>query len=946
MDWFHSARRSCRTLRRRRTCSPMLAEVLEERTLLSLTLIKDINPAPLFPAEITGAGANVYFVTEAADGGSDLDVKTATGTALLKEFAGADSSISHLTPDGSKLFFYAELDQGEQLWVTSGTSAGTKLIKKTDPSGRLGDPTVAGNELYFAFDASRASKNTPLFKSNGTAAGTVPVAMPAGPFKSGHYPDNLVNDGGVLYFDIGDELMKSEGATTKVVSTFARSVNNLTDAGGVLYFTTPDAANQGVDLYASNGTARGTTLLKDFNNGSLINPNLAYYSPVSNFTAVGTKLFFAADDTADGPSLWVSDGTQAGTAFLKALGEPLTNEPADAGSAGPPILASAVDGSRLFFTTEPSAPGGGTELWVSDGTAAGTTQLALVDPGNTGPYSSSNGQFAALYGKLFFANDDPAHGVELWQSDGTAAGTGLFLDLNPGAAGSFPGNMAVINNTLYFSATTAAGSSALWSSNGTATGTNAVATFESQPDGDAIFNNTRDAFAVLGGTMVFPADDGTNQTELWKTDGTASGTTMIKVLAEGPLGYAYGPSDFTTVGGTAFFVTHGTTESLWVTDGTTAGTTKLATFDGTFLDLTAFGEKLAFIESTPDDTNYSLWVSDGTASGTTQVTSFLNLGQNYSPEAPTMAALDGKLYISAPPLPGPDVTGFDTLWESDGTADGTTPIAGVPVSSNVDSLVVFEGKLYFSVDFPRTQLWVTDGTADGTRRVANVGPDTGLASTDVGGFLVAGPNLYIVTSSTGTNGKSFEGLYKWNETANRPVLIHSFMNGSSVASAGLPNGDLALDVSGTSSNPMPQLWLSNGTAKGTTQVKDVRGGFGYLATGDFYAGDGAISSINGLFYLQGTDSKHGTELWRSDGTVAGTTLVQDLNPGTGSSYPMALAELNGNLIVAANDGTHGVELLSGPIPAGPAGPAAVKPEKPSPIQASLVGERRYTVASS
>ena len=81
MDSVHFARRvrRTRTSRKRWTFSPMRPEALEERTLLSLTLLKDINPVPLFPAEITGAGGNVYFVTKAADGGSDLDVKTATG---------------------------------------------------------------------------------------------------------------------------------------------------------------------------------------------------------------------------------------------------------------------------------------------------------------------------------------------------------------------------------------------------------------------------------------------------------------------------------------------------------------------------------------------------------------------------------------------------------------------------------------------------------------------------------------------------------------------------------------------------------------------------------------------------------------------------------------------------------------------------------------------------
>ena len=216
---------------------------------------------------------------------------------------------------------------------------------------------------------------------------------------------------------------------------------------------------------------------------------------------------------------------------------------------------------------------------------------------------SANGQFAALNGTLFFANDDPAHGVELWQSDGTAAGTGLFLDLNPGTAGSFPGNLAVVNNTLYFSATTAAGSSALWSSNGTVTGTNAVASFNSQPQGDALFQNIPDAFAVIGNTMVFAADDGTRNRALEdRRHGRGDHDD------QGPCSRArsaYAPSDFTTVGSKVFFVTGGATETLWVTDGTTAGTTEVATFDGTLADPMAFDGKLAFIESTPDGTDSS-----------------------------------------------------------------------------------------------------------------------------------------------------------------------------------------------------------------------------------------------------------------------------------------------------------------------------------------------------
>ncbi len=906
-------RRGARTSRRRRTRSLLQVEALEERSLLSLALIKDINPVPLFPAQITGAGGNVYFVTQAADGGADLDVKTATGTSVVKEFSGSDSSISDLTPDGSKLFFIADVKTGEQLWVTGGTRARTKLVKNTGSSARLGEMRVVGNELYFASELIQGTSATDqLFKTNGTAAGTVSIALPASAAKSSTFFGDLADYDGALYFSAGVRSMKTNGVTTKVVGTFGPphyepivdgGIDDLTVAGGLLYFTFPDATEQGEYLYATNGTAGGTTLLHDF-----VNANLPY-NLLSNFTAVGSKLFFGADPVGDGPSLWESNGTVAGTTLVKAFGAP------GAGAGGPstvapPILTTTVDGNRLFFTTESAGPGTAEELWVSDGTVAGTTVLADINPGNGGPYADpgySSGQFAVLGGKLFFANDDPTHGVELWQSDGTAAGTGLFLDLNPGTAGSFPENMAVVANTLYFSATTAGGSSALWSSNGTATGTNMVASFDSQPVDGALFENIPDAFAVLGNTMVFAADDGTNATELWRTDGTTAGTTMIQVLSESPLSYP--PSEFTAVGGKVFFVVSvGATNELWVTDATTAGTSEVATVDGTIADAMEFDGKLAFIESTPDGTVSSLWLSDGTASGTTEVTSFPSQ-TNYYAQTPAMAVADGKLFITAPPLPSDSNAGFATLWVSDGTAAGTMPIPNVPVTVTNDALVVYKGDVYFSVNTdagtPRAELWVSDGTVAGTKMIAKLG----APNATIDQFVVAGENLYIFTSHSGN---APEILYKSDGTARGTVALHSFANTDVIAASGLPNGNLEFDFNGSLPRYRLPLWVSNGTVAGTTILHKVSGGFGYL--GD---GDGAITPINGVFYLQGEDSKGNIGLWQSNGTVAGTTLVQDIDGADGDSYPMALTDLNGNLIVAVNQDGQGLQLWSEPMPAGP-----------------------------
>ncbi len=66
---------------------------------------------------------------------------------------------------------------------------------------------------------------------------------------------------------------------------------------------------------------------------------------------------------------------------------------------------------------------------------------------------------------------------------------------------------------------------------------------------------------------------------------------------------------------------------------------------------------------------------------------------------------------------------------------------------------------------------------------------------------------------------------------------------------------------------------------------------------------------DGIIYFAAYDGTHGTELWESDGTVAGTFMVEDINPGAASSNPTPLAVINGQLVLAADDGTHGSELM-------------------------------------
>src|SRR5262245_59560409 len=102
------------------------------------------------------------------------------------------------------------------------------------------------------------------------------------------------------------------------------------------------------------------------------------------------------------------------------------------------------------------------ELWSSDGTAAGTQPVA-------GGTHSKPTELCALGTLLLFSATSP-NGVELWRSDGTAAGT-FELDLNPGSAGSSPASLTALGSAVLFAATDPGVGRELWSSTGSGPGT-------------------------------------------------------------------------------------------------------------------------------------------------------------------------------------------------------------------------------------------------------------------------------------------------------------------------------------------------------------------------------------------------------------------------------------------------------------------------------------------
>src|SRR5262249_8117843 len=208
-----------------------------------------------------------------------------------------------------------------------------------------------------------------------------------------------------------------------------------------------------------------------------------------------------------------------------------------------------------------------------------------------------------------FLADDGIHGQELWFSDGTPAGTQLVMDVNPdpsfNSGNSNIQNLTAVGSQLFFSARDAAHGQELWVSDGTQSGTHLVKDIIAGTSG---FNPSQ--FIAFNGKFYFVGNDGVNGTQLWTSDGTAAGTTAISSNSLGA-----SPSNFTIVGGNKLFYTGSdsvNSSSIYMFDGTTI--TPVATHGG-YSSLSDIGGKLGFIFN--DGTNGNeLYVTDGVTAPT------------------------------------------------------------------------------------------------------------------------------------------------------------------------------------------------------------------------------------------------------------------------------------------------------------------------------------------
>ncbi|HEY4941834.1 MAG TPA: hypothetical protein VII56_10430 [Rhizomicrobium sp.] len=827
---------------------------------------------------------------------------------------------------------------GRELWRTDGTAGGTVAV--TDYTGSTaGVPNgyspsnimVANNLLFFT---AVGPSGYGIYSSTGVPGSTptfiaTPVPGTSGFVASGNniywFAETGLSDSG-LYTTSGGAVTKvtndhnttgfiDVGGTGYLIAT-GNASNPLTRVVGTAHTAVTGAPGSIAQYYNANGvlyftSAAANTLYStnpSITTTTTVKTGLGFTFPNGgpSFANIGTNLIFTNYDVTHGTELWISNGTSGGTVLLKDI---LPGATSSATNAFPQGLTTV--GNTVFFQDGDGV--GGIDLWKTDGTAAGTVMVKHIESANIGGNGVQQAQdlqnMSAQNGLLMFSANDGVDGTQLWRSDGTALGTfqvkviNSTNQANAGIDTSVQTNPLAIGPITYYMGSDAVHGNELWATDGTVLGTHLL------KDISPGFVNSNPTLLTPGGAgFFFVANDGAHGSELWTSDGSAGGTHMVSDIKPGgagssifSLGAAFGDSVlFGADDGTHGF-------ELWLSNGTSLGT------------------------------NMLLDINPGSSGGIPRSSSpfgFTPVGSNVFFQATTNA------------------NGAE-LWVTDGTPGGTHITKDInpgAADSNVNlqigqgSAAVLGSKLYFTADNGTTgsEVWMSDGSNPGTVILKDI--NTGAATGSNAHSLVTASNkLFFIADNGGVNGMQ---LYASDGTAgNATMLTNTQWNFSlqTLTAAGnnvyfsaytSATGQELFATSGgaptvidivngtTGSNPASltpfgnsvyfsaddgsghgtELWISGGTAGTTHMVKDINT---HLSDS---SNPGNMVVVGGLLYFTATDATHGQELWVSDGTSgAGTHMVLDINSGSGNGGIFNIRAVGNHVLFQANDGVHGTE---------------------------------------
>jgi len=712
-----------------------------------------------YPGNFVKAGDKIFFVADTPQYGQELWVTDGTedGTHIVKDIAEGteDTNIFYLTAFGDKVIFKVGINfSNEEPWVSDGTPEGTFMLKDINEGPSNSNPsdfTVYDGKVYFI--AKSQNEGSEVWSTDGTTAGTKILTNyhSENDYKS-IYSLKVADER--LWFvnetNDGYELIKSDGTTAgteavdedvsySVLTTFKDRLYYF--SGAYLKYATRDSETQ----------VRTVTPKKyDLTPGE----NMMYLVPVDNRTQY---------------TLLVTDGEVGGT-----MEEVLDGKSENCNS----VSFRTTIGDTLFFSTDIDSAEGN-ELFKADGST-----FSLVKDIYPGETSSNPSKLIPIGNKLYFTATTDTEGRELWVSDGTEAGTHIVKDINPGTDGSGIGiySITAIDNKLYFNARSADGDNELWTSDGTEDGTELYVNANKEPKSgltpESNIYRVGDKFVFMKGNEVWVSDgtaEGTADTgeasyaislnadmgdykvfilqngdssKIMKTDGTLAGTSIIE-------DFAFISGYLSVTGGKLFFVgskASGETEKLYVSDGTADSAEPFLDADNEEMEnisvLAGIDEMALFTTRSTDGTTYTykLYVTDGTSAGTKAISETTTEESEDNFYDGFLFSDDGIGYYANYSAEN----GFE-LWSTDGTAAGTVLVKHITDASGEDvyfsSITNVDNTVYYVVRNGESQsLWKTEGTPESTELIKTMTIMTKAVRSNLNLAAVIGDKLYFTTA--------------------------------------------------------------------------------------------------------------------------------------------------------------------------------------------------------
>ncbi|AXT21165.1 T9SS C-terminal target domain-containing protein [Flavobacteriaceae bacterium AU392] len=763
-------------------------------------------------------------------------------------------------------------------------------------------------------------------------------------------PSNFIEFNESIYFtatteSFGREIWKTNGNTDNAV--LLKDINPGNDNGiispsfvilnNLIYFIASDGTSSG-ELWQTDGTTQGTFKVTNF-----INSN------TSGLTLVNNEFFFLTQ-TSDSSlqRLWKSNGTSSGTIVVK--------EDIPASSSG---YKGKLNDLFMFSVRVPST--NGSKVWRSDGTELGTYSLtdALGGNGSGSGGTSFLSQYINFNNELYFIVRSSSifgtNSVGIMKTDGTIANTvpvkGIHNGSNAGGTTGIInyGSEILLDNKLYFSFFQKDFNRLfIWETDGTEINTNKIYDLN---------NSTYfipSELSKKNNSLIFCSGNASGGTSLFDLNVINSILTEIKELANNtPSPRFFSPTNSFTkidqINSNQFFIDVSLDRSIstkigWVSDFTTSFTSR-ATYLDQVRSVFSFNDLIYFSKSSTME-GFELWRSDGSQSNTLLIDNINKSNFGLSPTTSISVLNKSLIFNTNDGLIG------DELWIYNTNNSELNLLKDInigPNSSTPRELTLYNNNIFFSANdnINGNELWKTDGSASGTLIAHNINQNNTSSIprflkefNNSLYFIARRDNLFYLFKKTESElitlkdlGQDFSGgaisatqletsgnyiyfstisgtLWRSDGTESGTIILKTFNDIGKMIDV---NGTLYFPTSSSETNGEIELHKSDGTIAGTVLVKNIEPGFSAFPTN--------LTNVNGVIYFSAETSNEGRELWKSDGTENGTIQVTDINPGVSGSIsnPQSTAVitfaidqsfnvLENEVFFNANDNVNGSEL--------------------------------------